>query len=158
MTVDLDLAISIEDSDKLCELQGVEYLYNDALERGKLEAIIRKLPRSDSIIDILQKEVISYNDLPSGWEDQLTVEVNSLIQLLPKGSLNEVGSFSYRDAVKDTDEEYVLNGELNKWFRKASGGILTSNERALGPFSLPSFQISPRTYLHYPRKQSARLG
>lgn len=129
MPVDLNAALAVVSSEQYSSLQGVEYLFHESLQQGKLEDLLRKFPNYQVVQTLMDEEVLQFQPLEDGWQGKLLTEVNSLIELLPSVTITALSNIVEGKVDYDTDEMFEFRANLSRWFRKNSVEPIEAHQR-----------------------------
>lgn len=127
----IEQAIACTSSAEILEMGSTEYLFHEAVTAGKLSELLAKFPRGNVVEEFVNEKVLTFEKLDTGWEITLLGEINTLIDLIPKYTLEHASEVIFAKADPATDEMFCLNGELNYVFQDAADRALSSNDRAL---------------------------
>jgi hypothetical protein len=126
----LEQVLSVSSAEQYSEFVGVEQLFHDALGEGRLSQLLERFPRSVAVKDVIESQVLTFEALQAGWQDELLAEIRSLISLLPPGRVKapidiQAGPVSY-----DTDDMFTLRAEMGRALRRHTVADLSPHERA----------------------------
>jgi hypothetical protein len=126
----IDQFFATETVEELRKLRGLECMFHDAIALGCLGEILARFPRATDVEGLILAQVVQYEPLSDGWEQDLLIEVKSLVELLPEGSMAPIVNSSIGEPNNGSDEMFKLNGELNYAFRSLARESLSSDQRA----------------------------
>ena len=130
MPVDLDAILKITSPEQFSEIRIVEHLFHGFLEQGKLKDLLRKFPNYQIVETLIDEEVLKFQPLESRWKHTLLNEVNSLIDLLPSGTVKGLTNVVEGEVSYDSDDMFELRAKLSKWFRNNSIDSIDGHIRA----------------------------
>ena len=125
----LERVLSVTSVEEYALIRGAEYLFHDAVDQRKLDALLAKFPQSQPVGTLLKAEVLHFSPLEDGWQEKLLNEVQALARLIPEGSIElpvtiELGQVDY-----DTDTMSTLRGEMGRAMKRQMVDGISPDQR-----------------------------